>query len=87
MDAVALPSDDRPPMAVAMQWVSRITTVCLTMSLPAGLGYWLDQKFQTDPWLVSCGAVIGFAVGLIQLLQIVKAAEKSGNKRDRNTGP
>ena len=72
-------------MAVAMQWVSRITTVSLEMSLPAGLGYWLDRKFQTEPWLVVCGAVIGFTVGLTHLLQIVKAAEKPQNKRDRNT--
>jgi ATP synthase protein I len=63
---------NRPPMAVAAEWVSRITTVGLEMAVPAGLGYWLDSRWGTEPWLVTCGAALGFFIGFRHLLQMVK---------------
>ena len=63
-------------MAVAMQWVSRITTVSLEMVLPAALGYWLDGRWGTTPWLVSVGAVLGFTVGIRHLLEMTRAGSK-----------
>ena len=64
-------NDGRPPMVVAMQWVSQLTTVSLEMALPAGLGYLADKRWETEPWLVSIGALFGFIVGMRHLLQIV----------------
>lgn len=80
-------SQDRPPLAVAMQWVSQITTVSLEMSLPALLGYWLDSKWQTEPWLVVVGGVLGFVVGIRHLLQMVKMSESSQKSQDRTKKP
>ena len=57
---------------MASEWISRITTVGLEMALPPGLGYWLDGRWGTEPWLVICGAVLGFAGGFWHLLQLVK---------------
>ena len=68
------PNDERPPMADAMQWVSRVTTVSLEMALPPGLGYWADESWGTGPWLVILGAVFGFMLGMWHLLQM--ASEK-----------
>ena len=59
-------------MVAAMQWVSRITTVSLEMSLPAVLGYWLDGRWQTGPWLVVVGGVLGFVVAMRHLLEMVR---------------
>lgn len=39
-----------------------------------GLGWWLDARLNTTPWLMIAGAVLGFAVGLWLLL---KAASRS----------
>ena len=47
-------------MAVAMEWVSRITTVALEMVLPGLGGVWLDRKLGT----LVVFTLIGFAVGL-----------------------
>ena len=58
--------DQRPPMVVAMYWVSQVTTVGLEMSLPAGLGYWLDLRWGTLPWLVSLGGLLGFIAVVIR---------------------
>lgn len=68
-------------MAVAMGLVHQVTTIALEMALPAGLGYWLDTKWGTDPWLVICGAVLGFIVAMTHLLQLAKASDaKRGTK-------
>lgn len=56
-----LPDDPDPPhaMAIAMEWVSRITVVGLEMVLPGVAGQWLDQRYGT-----SFLALLGFAIGL-----------------------
>lgn len=73
--------DRRPstssPIAEAMQWVSRITTVGLMMVLPAIGGRWLDERRGTSYWALI-GLVLGLTVGLWQLLQI------AGGKPRRN---
>lgn len=56
------------------------------------LGRWLDQKFDTTPWLTLGGAAIGIAGGLIKFLvtalKLGKDADKemeerrSGDKRE-----
>jgi len=71
------PNDGRPPLVVAMQWVNQITTVSLEMALPAALGYWLDQKWQTEPWLVAVGAVLGFVTAMTHLLQLTRSGRAS----------
>lgn len=65
-----VPNDDRPPVVVAMQWVHRITSISLEMVLPAWLGHWLDQRWGTNPWLVSLGAVFGFTAAMVHLLKL-----------------
>lgn len=68
---VAPPKDKRPPVVVAMEWASRITSVALTMVLPAGGGYWLDERLATGPWLMAAGAVGGLLIGMWQLMAMV----------------
>jgi|GEM_PF-911416 len=70
-------SDKQPPMAAAMTWVSRITTVCLEMVLPAVGGVWLDERYGTSFWVVV-GVLVGGALGLWHLLQLTKPKAKGG---------
>lgn len=65
------------PIAEAMHWVSRITTVGLMMVLPAVGGRWLDERRGTEHWALV-GLVFGLVVGLWQLVQIA-----GGSKRRR----
>jgi hypothetical protein len=53
------PQDKRPPMAVAMEWVSRITTVALEMVVPGVIGWFIDRWLGT-----SFAAIVGFGLGL-----------------------
>ena len=74
------PRDSRNSMAVAMQWVSKITAVSLTMVLPALGGWWLDSVCGTAPWLLISGAVLGMAAAFRQLLQIVATPQSQGQR-------
>ena len=69
-------TDDRPPMAAAMRWVSTVTTVSLEMAIPAGVGVWLDKRLGTVPWLTVAGAVLGLVTGMSHLLKVAGSPPK-----------
>ena len=48
----------------------------VTVLLPGALGYWLDRKFGSSPWLMIALGVVGFAVGLYRMLLAAKSAMK-----------
>jgi len=58
------------PMTIAMEWVSKITTISLSMALPGVGGIWIDNNLGTMPVFIILGVVLGFALGMYQLLQI-----------------
>ena len=73
-------------MAAAMQWVSRITTVSLTMVLPAVGGHLLDLRLKTNPWLLIAGALFGMLAGFSQLLKIagsLNPPNRTGSTKDK----
>jgi F0F1-type ATP synthase assembly protein I len=73
------PSAD--PMALAMEWVSKITTVALEMVLPAIGGRYLDLRWGTQYWALV-GLVIGFSLGIWHLLQMTKSTGSGrGNEK------
>lgn len=76
----------RSSIAAAMTWVNQITGVALTMAVPTGLGYLLDDWWGTLPWVTCLGAVIGFAAGMQQLMGMARRAEERAaeNKAKRN---
>ena len=59
------------------------TTFALAIGGLAFLGYWLDGRWGTDPWLTLAGAVIGMVVGFVNLVQTVRNLRSgpSGNGR------
>jgi ATP synthase protein I len=57
---------------VALEWSTRITTLGFELAIPAALGYWLDLKWGTAPWLLIAGASLGFLSFMTHLLQIAK---------------
>ena len=81
------PDDQRPPLAIAMQWASQIISMALTIVLPAVAGIYADQWLGTKPWLVIAGAMVGSLLGLMQLLAMVSrlnSAGKQDTKRKRS---
>lgn len=64
--------DGRSPMVVALEWSTRLITIGLEMALPAAAGYWIDLRVGTSPIFAVLGAIVGFAAGMMHLLQIAR---------------
>jgi hypothetical protein len=62
-------------MALAMEWVAKITTVGLEMVLPGVAGYYLDAWWNTQ-FLAILGFALGMAAGLWQLIRWTKPPAK-----------
>jgi len=79
--------DSRPPLAVAMEWVSQITTVVAEMVLPGLAGHWLDHRWGTQ-FLALLGFALGLTIGIWHLIAMTRprttSPTSSGNGvRDR----
>jgi ATP synthase protein I len=66
------PPESRSVLAVGMEWAARITTIGLEFALPPLLGSWADRWCRTGPWLMIVGAVLGFGVGMMHVLQLAR---------------
>ena len=44
----------------------------LTFMLGFGVGYWLDLRYDTLPWLTLVCTFLGFALGMYHLIKVVK---------------
>lgn len=44
--------------------------------LGTGIGFWLDKKWGTTPWLLIAGAVAGFGLGLYIILRTAKQLQQ-----------
>jgi hypothetical protein len=78
-------SDERGkpnPVALAMEWIAKITTVGLEMALPAIGGGYLDRRLGTTYWALV-GVVLGVTVGMWHLLQMTRPKTRPGIDSDR----
>jgi len=60
-------------------WATRATSIALQAIVPAGLGYWLDSKWGTAPWLLIVGTVLGFACMLMDLIRLTRPRSRNDN--------
>lgn len=67
-------------MAVAAEWVSRITAIAFEIVILIWLGTWLDGKFGTG-FLTPIGLVLGPALGFWHLLSVTGAVGSRSTKR------
>ena len=70
-------------MALAFEWVSKITTIVVEMVAPAWICLKLRERYDLYEHLPLVGLAIGFVVGMTHLLFMAKkAAEK--NRAEKN---
>lgn len=54
------------------------------------LGWWIDNRYATLPWLTMAGIGLGLAVafnGLFRRLRMVEEREKAARKQAKSQGP
>jgi len=47
------------------------------------LGYWLDGKWGTRPWVMLAGLLLGMAGGFVSFFRLVLPPEERGGDRGR----
>ena len=53
------------------------------------LGYWLDARYGTSPWLLLAGFALGLAVGfngLFRRLNLIEQREKARREQEKKQG-
>lgn len=65
------------PIAIGFEWASRIMVVGATFAVPALAGHWVDTRAGSKPIGLLVGMVLGFIVGMSQLLRVVRDLSKS----------
>jgi len=76
--------DNRHPVAVAVEWVSRITAIALEILAFIWLGSWLDSKFGTRYWTLV-GVVVGPVLGFWHLLVLTRGPSQEKTKRGEDS--
>jgi F0F1-type ATP synthase assembly protein I len=64
--------DERSPMAIGLEWSTRLILVGLEMALPAAGGCWLDLRCGTLPVFVIIGTVLGLSLGTWNFVRIAR---------------
>ena len=52
------------------------TTLAATVLLGVGVGYWLDRRLGTNPWLFIVGGVAGLGLAMYQFFRTVAGLKK-----------
>lgn len=66
-----------------------LTSIALLLAvatlLGGGVGYYLDSRWHTTPWLTLVGVLIGLAGGFVEMFEILKRYEE--RERSDRHGP
>lgn len=74
-------------IAQAYRDAQQILSMCLSIGLCAGGGYWLDLKFGWTPVLTICGVSLGFVTAGLSLKRLLeKMDQREQRKSDTGSG-
>ena len=61
----------RPALLEAMKYAQIGTMLVVPMGILGGIGYWLDRRLGSAPWLLLLGLILGMAAGFVNFLRLV----------------
>jgi len=76
--------DGRNALARGYVLASRVMSIGFQMVIPVGIGWWIDSVWKTTPWLMLLGIVVGFAVAMMELVQLSR--ESNSSTKGRSVG-
>ena len=65
-------SPGRQPLGGTVALASAGVLLAASVGIGAGIGWYLDQRWGTDPWLAVVGLLLGSAAGFIELWRMVQ---------------
>lgn len=63
--------DGRSPLVDAMRYAQVGTMLVAPMLVLGGIGYALDRRFGSKPWLLLLGLLLGMAAGFANFFRLV----------------
>jgi F0F1-type ATP synthase assembly protein I len=63
--------DERGSLADALKYAQAGTMLIAPMLAFGGIGYFLDRRFGTKPWLLLAGLLLGMVGGFVNFLRLV----------------
>lgn len=81
------PSEDRPPLAVGLEWASRVMTVSAEMVVPGLIGIWVDRWLGTKAVFTISGFAFGLVAGMWHLIRMTAADANKPSDQKRPGGP
>lgn len=70
-----------------MYWATRVSGIGFEMAVPTVLGYWLDTRWGTTPWLVVTGACLGFIAAMLDFVSLARGQSRRGNRPPGSNSP
>lgn len=55
-----------------LEYASLGVEIAASFSIPIIVGYWLDERYQTSPWLLLFGILIGMVLMLAIFVRIAR---------------
>ena len=68
--------DGRHAAAKGYVLAMRVMTIGIQMAALPGIGWWLDRRYATAPWLTVVGVLLGFAMAMLELLKLTKDSSR-----------
>lgn len=63
---------DKSFMSKYAPYLSLGLEIAVGISLPILIGYWLDEYFETSPWLLLAGCIIGIVNVFVVIFHLSK---------------
>ena len=60
----------------AAQHASIGLEMAIAIAIGWGLGTWLDEKFDSDPWLMITGLILGVAAGFMGIIRVIRQHQR-----------
>ncbi|HTJ80294.1 MAG TPA: AtpZ/AtpI family protein [Polyangiaceae bacterium] len=60
--------------------------IILSILLPMGVGWWLDGRFATAPWIMWAGFFLGIATAIRALLRALRIMRKEAAREEKEHG-
>lgn len=75
-NAIMTTPDSQNSIAAAYRWANQVMSVGIEFVLPIAGGWWLDQKYGLDPWLMICGVLLGCLLGTHGMIRLIRDLDK-----------
>ena len=71
------------PALDSMRFVGIGFSFLVEVGVFGAIGYWLDQRLETDPWLLLVGVVCGMTYAIWHLVRVANRFEEMRRERLR----